>query len=73
MKKLCASLGITVFLIFAVIGSSVAAETITLKAIAAWDKTKIEYQAWTTFSEILDQLVAKKAPASAPYPVCWMV
>ena len=66
MKKLLSSLCSIAFLLVALVsvqaGSAMAAETITLKAIAAWDKTKIEFQAWTTFSEILDQLVAKKAP-----------
>ena len=62
MKKLFAFLSITVFLFVAAAGSTMAAETITLKAISAWNKTNVEFEAWTTFQEILDQLIAKKAP-----------
>ena len=62
MKKLFAFLSIIAFLFAAVAGSAMAAETITLKAISAWNKTNVEFEAWTTFQEILDQLIAKKAP-----------
>jgi TRAP-type C4-dicarboxylate transport system substrate-binding protein len=43
-------------------GGSVKAETITLKAVAGWPKTASEYTAYAMFTEILDQIVAKKAP-----------
>lgn len=43
-------------------GPSCAAEAVTLKAISAWPKTAVEYRAWTIWSEILDQMVAKRAP-----------
>jgi TRAP-type C4-dicarboxylate transport system substrate-binding protein len=65
MKKRLASLMFTVFFTFLVCGmmsGPAQAETITLKAVAGWPKTASEYTAFTMFTEILDQLVAKKAP-----------
>jgi len=38
------------------------AETFTLKAITAWPKTASEYKAFTTFTELVEQMVAKKYP-----------
>lgn len=38
------------------------AQTITLKAVTAWPKTASEYKAFTTFADLVEQLVAKKYP-----------
>jgi TRAP-type C4-dicarboxylate transport system substrate-binding protein len=38
------------------------AETFTLKAVTAWPKTASEYKAFAVFSEMVDQMVAKKHP-----------
>jgi TRAP-type C4-dicarboxylate transport system substrate-binding protein len=45
-----------------VCGSVKAAETITLKAVTAWPKTASEYKAFTTFTDLVEQMVAKKYP-----------
>jgi TRAP-type transport system periplasmic protein len=66
MKKVAVSLILAVFLmVTALVALSTpvtAAETITLKAISAWPKTAVEYKAWVIWSEIFDQMIAKKAP-----------
>ena len=38
------------------------AETLTLKAVTAWPKTASEYKAFTTFTDLVEQMVAKKYP-----------
>jgi len=38
------------------------AETLTLKAVTAWPKTASEYKAFATFTELVEQMVAKKYP-----------
>jgi TRAP-type C4-dicarboxylate transport system substrate-binding protein len=38
------------------------AETVTLKAVTAWPKMAVEYRAFTLFTDLVDQIVAKKAP-----------
>lgn len=38
------------------------AETVTLKAVAGWPKTASEYKAFTMFTELVDQMVARKYP-----------
>ena len=38
------------------------AETFTLKAVTAWPKTASEYKAFATFTEEVEQIVAKKYP-----------
>ena len=38
------------------------AETVTLKAVTAWPKTASEYKAFTTFTDLVEQMVAKKYP-----------
>jgi len=38
------------------------AETFTLKAVTAWPKTASEYKAFTTFTDLVEQMVAKKYP-----------
>jgi TRAP-type transport system periplasmic protein len=43
-------------------GPATAAETYTLKAISAWPKSAVEYKAWTTWADMVDQMVAKKYP-----------
>lgn len=40
----------------------VGAETFTLKAVAGWPKTAGEYKAFTMFMEVVEEMVAKKAP-----------
>ncbi len=40
----------------------VQAETLVLKAVTAWPKTASEYKAFTTFTELVEQMVAKKYP-----------
>ena len=66
MKKVLVSFCFAAFLLIALFtlqsGNVIAAETFTLKAINAWSKTAIEFKAWTTFIETVDQMVAKRAP-----------
>jgi len=38
------------------------AETVTLKAVTAWPKTASEYKAFTTLTDLVEQMVAKKYP-----------
>jgi TRAP-type C4-dicarboxylate transport system substrate-binding protein len=38
------------------------AETVTLKAVTAWPKTASEYKAFTIFTDLVEQMVAKKYP-----------
>src|SRR4030042_5116886 len=38
------------------------AETFTLKAVTAWPKTASEYKAFTAFTDLAEQMVAKKYP-----------
>jgi hypothetical protein len=38
------------------------AETVTLKAVTAWPKMAVEYRAFTLFTDLVDQIVAKQAP-----------
>jgi TRAP-type transport system periplasmic protein len=38
------------------------AETLTLKAVTAWPKTASEYKAFSTFTEVAEQMVANKYP-----------
>lgn len=38
------------------------AETLTLKAVTAWPKTASEFKAFTAFTDLVDQMVAKKYP-----------
>ncbi len=38
------------------------AETFTLKAVTAWPKTASEYKAFTTFTDLVEQMVTKKYP-----------
>jgi TRAP-type C4-dicarboxylate transport system substrate-binding protein len=61
-KRVVIFVALFAFWVCGVMGGSVNAETITLKAVAGWPKTASEYTAYTMFIEILDQIVAKKAP-----------
>lgn len=38
------------------------AETVTLKAVTAWPKTASEYKAFATFTDLVEQMAAKKYP-----------
>lgn len=66
MKKMSVFLCFAAFLVIATLtvqtGFVMAAETFTLKVVSAWSKTAVEYRAFTTFTEQVDQMVAKKAP-----------
>jgi TRAP-type C4-dicarboxylate transport system substrate-binding protein len=66
MKKVLVTLFLAVLVAIGAMtvqpGPSTAAEAVTLKAISAWPKTAVEYKAWTIWSEILDQMIAKRAP-----------
>jgi TRAP-type C4-dicarboxylate transport system substrate-binding protein len=50
------------FLVLSLTSGPVKAETVTLKAVTAWPKTASEYKAFATFSESVEQMVAKKYP-----------
>jgi len=65
MGKRSAVLFFTVLFTLAVlsVGSGpVKAETITLKAVTGWPKTASEYKAFSIFTDLVEQMVAKKAP-----------
>jgi TRAP-type C4-dicarboxylate transport system substrate-binding protein len=61
-KSLVMFVVLVAFVACGLMGGSVNAQSITLKAVAGWPKTASEYTAYTMFTEILDQIVAKKAP-----------
>ena len=66
MKKALASLFFGILLASAVFTiqarHATAAETFTLKVVSAWSKTAVEYKAFTTFNDILEQIVQQRAP-----------
>ena len=65
MGKKLGVLFFTALFTFAVLsmGSEpVKAETITLKAVTGWPKTASEYKAFAIFADLVEQMVAKKAP-----------
>lgn len=65
MKKRVVFIFFTVlftFLILSILSGPVKAETFTLKAVTGWPKTASEYKAFTMFTDIVDQMVAKKYP-----------
>jgi TRAP-type C4-dicarboxylate transport system substrate-binding protein len=66
MKKvlvcLCFAVLLTVVVLAVRPGPVTAADTYTLKAVTAWPKTAVEYKAWTTWIDTVDQMVAKKYP-----------
>ncbi|HAM52601.1 MAG TPA: ABC transporter substrate-binding protein [Nitrospiraceae bacterium] len=56
----CASL--FTFLVLSMVSGPVKAETFTLKAVTGWPKTASEYKAFTIFTDLVEQMVAKKYP-----------
>jgi TRAP-type C4-dicarboxylate transport system substrate-binding protein len=59
----CAVLGmLLVMSVLAFSAGPVKAETVTLKAVTAWPKAAVEYKAFAIFTDLVDQIVAKKAP-----------
>jgi len=65
MKKRLAFTFFVVFFAFTVLVTQYGlakAETFTLKAVTAWPKTASEYKAFTTFTDLVEQMVAKKYP-----------
>ncbi len=63
MKKALLFFCFAVLLTVAVLNGPVsAAETYTLKAISAWPMSAVEYKAWTTWVDLVNQMVAKKYP-----------
>ena len=63
MKKALLFFCFAVLLTVAVLTGPVsAAETYTLKAISAWPMSAVEYKAWTTWVDLVNQMVAKKYP-----------
>jgi TRAP-type C4-dicarboxylate transport system substrate-binding protein len=61
LRSVCAAFLLTLAVAIGPAGL-VRAETITLKAVTAWPKTASEYKAFALFTELVEQLVAKKAP-----------
>jgi TRAP-type transport system periplasmic protein len=65
MKKKLAFMFFVVIFAFTVLVAQYGlakAETFTLKAVTAWPKTASEYKAFTLFTELVEQMVAKKYP-----------
>jgi TRAP-type C4-dicarboxylate transport system substrate-binding protein len=65
MKKKSVWTWMTLFLALVVLAGSnglAQAETFTLKAVTGWPKTASEYKAFTMFTDLLEQMVAQKAP-----------
>jgi len=65
MKKRLAFTFFVVFFAFTVLVTQYGlakAETFTLKAVTAWPKTASEYKAFATFTDLVEQMVAKKYP-----------
>ena len=66
MKKIFWRAALALFLVSswltAVCVQPAIAETVTLKAVTAWPKMAVEFKAFTLFSDLVDQLVAKRAP-----------
>ncbi|HMK51171.1 MAG TPA: hypothetical protein VK551_01605 [Thermodesulfobacteriota bacterium] len=48
--------------VFSMGSEPVKAETITLKAVTGWPKTASEYKAFSIFTDLVEQMVTKKAP-----------
>ena len=63
-KKLAVLFFTTLFTlaVFSMGSGPVKAETITLKAVTGWPKTASEFKAFSIFSDLVEQMVAKKAP-----------
>ncbi|MCM2284152.1 MAG: TRAP transporter substrate-binding protein DctP [Desulfobacula sp.] len=54
--------GLFTFLVCGIMSGPAKAETITLKAVTAWPTTASEFKAFTMFTDILERMVAEKAP-----------
>ena len=54
--------GLFTFAVFSMGSEPVKAETITLKAVTGWPKTASEYKAFSIFTDLVEQMVTKKAP-----------
>ena len=50
------------FGVLSMVSGPVKAETFTLKAVTGWPKTASEYKAFTIFTDLVEQMVAKKYP-----------
>ncbi|MGB7572760.1 MAG: TRAP transporter substrate-binding protein DctP [Thermodesulfobacteriota bacterium] len=50
------------FGVLSMMGGPVKAESFTLKAVTGWPKTASEYKAFTIFTDLVEQMVAKKYP-----------
>jgi len=50
------------FGVLSMVSGPVKAETFTLKAVTGWPKTASEYRAFTIFTDLVEQMVAKKYP-----------
>lgn len=50
------------FAVLSMVSGPVKAETFTLKAVTGWPKTASEYKAFTIFTDLVEQMVAKKYP-----------
>jgi TRAP-type C4-dicarboxylate transport system substrate-binding protein len=50
------------FSVFVIQHGIAKAETVTLKAVTAWPKTASEYKAFTTFTDLVEEMVTKKYP-----------
>lgn len=53
---------LSVFMLFGFMAGPVKAETFTLKAVTGWPKTASEYKAFTIFTDLVEQRVAKRYP-----------
>ena len=65
MRRTLMFLSVAVLLTFVVLcmgGEPVKAETVTLKAVTAWPKTATDNQAFFIFTDLIEQMVAQKAP-----------
>jgi TRAP-type C4-dicarboxylate transport system substrate-binding protein len=65
MKRRMAFTGFVVFFalsLFVTQYGLAKAETVTLKAVTAWPKTASEYKAFATFTDLAEQMAAKKYP-----------
>ncbi len=53
---------VALFAFAALTAATGAAAEVTLKAVAGWPKTASEYKAFSMFTDLVEQMVAKKAP-----------
>jgi TRAP-type C4-dicarboxylate transport system substrate-binding protein len=62
MKKRLGFMFVLAIFTFIVWATHVQAQTFTLKAVAGWPKTASEYKAFTTFTDLAEQMIAQKYP-----------